>query len=812
MKFFNYKTLLFLLFSCISHISIAQENNSQITGAVMNPAGEPAAYSTVILLNQDSVFMKGTLSQTDGAFVLEKINPGEYFVMVRNVEFENYISEPVTLGANEKFTLDKITLKTRVTGLDEVVVTGSKAMVEVHADKMVFNVSSSVNASGNNGLELIGKAPGVLVDMDNNIILQGKSGVKVYINGRPSRLSGSDLSNMLEGMRSDNIESLEIITNPSAKYDAEGTGGIINIVLKKNIKAGFNGNLVSSYSKGSFARSGIGTSLNYSGGKINLFSTLNASDDTWQTDFDQTTGRDLYDLGFKSFAKNNRKGYNVSGGLDYMINDQNTLSIDAKALINDRDNQLNSSTTIRDIQNIAPGEILKAQTLDKNPSNNYNLNIHYSLVPDKNSTLSADLSLGSYSSDKNTYQPNNYFSLDSGIFLRSINSEYNANTDISLMSALLDYEKKISSFTFSTGAKYSYVSTRNQLAFYNIENGNPVFDNTLSNDFSYLEKIAAAYLIIDTKLGEKFTVNAGLRVENTSSLGTLVSSIPVNDNVVPRNYTSYFPSVGFSYDDQENHAISLSIGRRITRPNYQDLNPFEAKSSELSSWKGNPFLNPNYITNYQLSYAFKRKLVISNTYSVTTDFFAMIIETVGDKSSVIIPRNMQKVINNGLSVSYPLKVTRWWEFSSFFIYNFEKYDGRLEKTIIDLKANIYNFRIQNTLRLPAGITAEVTYFYNSPWIWRGSVNVDSHDAINLGIKKSFFDDRLQVQLSGNDIFNTNSDYHYKSNYGGQNVNGVISFDNHRYGFSLTYKFGNQSEKGTKRNRSAMDDELRRISD
>jgi len=806
--------IIFLLVigSCFFNFSYAQDKKAQITGYVYNPNNEPALYSTVILMNPDSVSMKGTLTQTDGLFILENLSPGNYLIMVRNVEFETFVSTPVSIQNNEIITLDNISLKTKVTGLDEVVVTGTKAMVEVHADKMVFNVASSVNASGNNGLELIGKAPGVIVDLDKNIVLQGKSGVQVYINGRPSRLSGSDLTNMLEGMRSDNIESLEIISNPSAKFDAEGTGGIINIVLKKNVKAGFNGNLVTGYSKGTFVRSNIGTSLNYSGEKISFFSNINLSDDTYQTDFHESTGRDLFLLDMRSFSENNRKGINVSGGLDYTINKQQTISFDAKAILNNRNNQLNSSTLISDLSEIVSPEILKAQTLDYIPSNNYNANIHYSFVPDRSSKLSADLSLGSYSTTKDTRQPNEYFSQDSGIFLRSINSEYNANTEISLMSAVLDYEKKINTFTFSAGAKYSYISTGNQLAFYNIENDIPLLDISKSNNFSYLEKIAAAYVIANTKLGEKISLNAGIRLENTSSLGTLESQISADDNIVPRNYTSLFPSLGLSFDDQKNHVLSVSIGRRITRPNYQDLNPFESKTSELSSWKGNPFLRPNYISNYQISYSFKRKLVISNTYSITNDFFANVFVTVSDKANIITPRNMQKAINNGLSVSYPLKVFKWWEFASSLNYNYESYDGDIEGTIINLTENIYSFRMQNTLKLPAGITAELTYNYGSPWIWRGTVNVNAFQSVNVGIKKTFLKERLLVQLTGNDVFNGASDYYYKSNYGGMKINGVISFDNHRFGINLTYKFGNQQIKAGKRNRSAIDDELRRISD
>jgi hypothetical protein len=256
----------------------------------------------------------------------------------------------------------------------------------------------------------------------------------------------------------------------------------------------------------------------------------------------------------------------------------------------------------------------------------------------------------------------------------------------------------------------------------------------------------------------------------------------------------------------------LSYGRRITRPNYQDLNPFEEKLSEISSWKGNPFLRPNYIDNYQLTYSFKRKLVISNTFSITEDFFSNIFITTDDKSSIITPRNMQRVTNNGLSVSYPLKVADWWSFSSFLIYNFETYDGDIEGTLIDLQAHILNFRIQNNVKLPLDFSMEVTYFYNSPWIWRGTINVEAYHRLNIGLRREFMNNRLQVQVNATDILRSSSDYYYQSNYGGMIIDGVRKFDNRRFGISATYKFGNQQAKNNRRKNSAIDEELRRISD
>ncbi len=547
-----------LLFTFLIGFSLkAQENKTGINGIVMTPENEPSQFSTIVLMNKDSVFMKGTLSTNDGSFLFEKLDPGEYRIMVRNIEFNTYISDIINLSESQTFLLDTINLETKVMGIAEVVIKGEKALIEVKPDKMVYNVSASANASGNNGLELLSKTPGVMVDMDNNIILQGKSGVRIYINGRPSRLSGSDLTNYLEGIRSDDIESIDIITNPSSKYEAEGSGGILDIKLKRNVTGRFNGTVIANYSKGTFARSSLGTTLNFNREKVNFFGNINVSDFNSQTDFDETIILEKYSLDEISYGHANRKGINFNGGLDYKINSENTLGFDAKILLNNRTNNVESNTIITHLENIEPTERLNSQVIDDSPSDNYNMNMYYNFSPNGSSNFSADLSFGRYTNDKNTLQPNIYFDEDDNV-LRTINNEYDSDKLIEIVSGKIDYEKRINKLSFGAGAKYSYISTDNSLKFYNYENGVPILDIDRSNDFSYLEKVAAAYFTFGAKITERISLNSGIRVENTSSLGELTSAKPTDDDVVARNYTSFFPNISFSYDDQKNHGVSIS--------------------------------------------------------------------------------------------------------------------------------------------------------------------------------------------------------------------------------------------------------------
>jgi len=802
-------SLIFLTLS-ISFNSYGQTNTGKIEGFVYNPDKEPAAFSTVVLMNKDSIFMNGTLSGEKGDYSFDKLKSGDYYIMVRNVEFKTYVSDLISLREEQVYSLGNIELKTRLNDLEEIVIKGEKAMVEVHADKMVYNVSASVNSTGKSALDLLSTSPGVRVDMDNNIILQGKSGVQIYINGRPSRISGSDLANLLEGIRSEDIEAIEIISNPSSKYDAEGTGGVINILMKKELSTGFNGTVNGSYSKGVKPRKSVGTNLNFSGNKLNVFSSLNISDDNYTFNRNELMLQDNYSLDLLSLRPTNRKGLNFSGGLDYKINQEHIISLDAKALVNNRNSPQSSTTYIEDLSAVLPTERLEAETLDDGGSQNYSTNFHYSFTPNRSSEFSADLSYAYYENIKKTDQPNRYYSMDS-ILLRSKQSNFDANTGIDLFSAQMDYTTSIGKAKLSAGAKYSYINTNNELAFYDVVNSEEVINADRSNDFNYLEKVAAAYLMFTINPTSRISLNGGLRAENTTSLGELISANPGPDDIVPGNYTNLFPNLSIAYNDKETHALSLSYGKRITRPNYQNLNPFESKLSELSAWKGNPFLKPNFINNYQVSYSFKRKLIISNTYSITRNYFANVFETVGEKGNVIIPRNMEKAIINGLSVSYPLKMTKWWEFSTYLIYNYEAYQGSIEGTMIDIKANVLDFRMQNEFRLPGDVSMELSVYATSPSVWGGTTTIEANYTIDLGVKREFFNKKLLLQAAATDIFNTGSSYFYSSNYGGMVIDGDVFFDGRRISVNAAYKFGNQKVK-TRKSKSSLNEELNRISD
>ena len=792
--------------------SSAEKNQGKVAGKIMDSSQFEVVYASVSLFQNNTTLVNNGISNENGEFIIPNIEPGTYYIQVNHYEFEIYNSDSFTISENEIKTIPDIILKATTNSLDEVVVTRKKQLIEVKADKIIYNVASSPSASGTNGLDLLKKAPGVTLGINNEISLLGKKNVQVYLNGVQSRLSGDDLTTFLQSLTSDIIDSIEIISNPSSKYDAEGTGGIINIRMKKNISTGFNGNITSSFTQGIETKYSNNLSMNFGSEKIktNFDITQSQNNDLEYFNDGKKQNNSIFYLDSEELRI--RKGVNVGLGIDAQLSENHFLSLTGRGLFNNNNNELNSITDIYQADPQEFEETLASQSYLDGKSSNYIANLNHFWNTSSSSTLSTNLSLGIYDTQRNTLQPNTYFEEDGTTVIRVEDNAFDADTSIDLWSGKVDYEKEWDKITVTTGIKYAQIKTTNGFVFYNIENKIPIYDPTKSNDFKYTENVAAFYANANWKIIPSLTLNAGLRIENTDSRGELISEIPIDNKDVPRNYTDFFPNIGLMYELSENHSFNLGFGKRITRPSYQDLNPFETPTSQLVVWKGNPFLKPNYITNYQLSYTFKQKLVITTMYSKTEDFFAKVIELREDGITQIIPRNMDQAINYGISLSYPATITKFWDLIFYGNASHQSFDGNIEGTVIDLEADLWDYSIQNILKLPLDFLVDLTFTQRSDWIWRGSAFIEGTYNLSFGIRKDFLDKRLQIRITGNDILRTETDYPYNSNYGGTEINGVYTDDNRRFGLGATYKFGNQKSKSKRRTKSALDDELNRIGD
>ncbi|MCX2718127.1 TonB-dependent receptor domain-containing protein [Lentiprolixibacter aurantiacus] len=778
---------------------------------VKNGNGDFIELATISLFREDNRFVSSTITDVQGEFILADVSPGSYSIRIDHLLYAAYESESLIKIAGRTLNLPDIMLTENVSELDEVVLVDQKEFIQVKADKIVFNVASSPSASGSNGLDLLKVAPGITVDFDNSISLLGKDNVQVYLNGVQSRLAGSDLVNFLQSLTSDTVESIEIISNPGAQYEAEGTGGIINIRLKKSVARGLNGNVTSSFTKGEEYRYSNNVVLNLGGSKLQTRLDVTQSHNNSLRIFDDRIQQNNAVLFGLSRENQIQDGFNIGLGLESQISEKHYVGLEGRAIFNDTENRLVNFTDIFTVEPPEFTEILFSRVQAKGNSANYLFNGFHLWNFEDESSITTNISFGTYNSDQITLQPNTYFETDGTTVINTEDSRFDADTKINLWSVKTDYQKSWETVSLSTGFKYAQVKTDNSFNFFNFENSTPVFDPTQSNDFTYTENVTAAYANLNFKISEHLSLNTGLRMEHTESRGQLFSEVETANNDVSRSYTDFFPSLGLSFDDQEKHSFSLGIGRRITRPVYQDLNPFERPNSQLVIWKGNPFLNPNYIMNYQGSYAYKQKFVLTAYYSETTDFFSRIVEITGEETSQIIPRNMEKATNLGASLSVPLKLTEKWDVLLFGNLFQETFKGDVESTFIDLSNWQWDYRIQNIISLPSDFLLDITFTQRSRWIWRGSVYIKGTEGLSFGIRKDFFDKKLQLRITGADILRTESDLPYTSDYGGIDLDGVYTADNRRFGMGLTYNFGG-SKTESKRKKGALDEELKRIQD
>jgi iron complex outermembrane recepter protein len=806
------KALILIIVLIPFHKLEARQLPSGITGIVQDSENQPVEFTTVSLLTADSLFVKGEVTNGNGEFTIRNVDPGTYRLQIRNVAFERYYSDLFNIESGESKTMGTIILVRSVSRMEEVSVTATRPIIEIYPDRTVFNVEGSINAAGNDGLELLGKAPGILIDPDNNIVMQGRTGVRVYINGRPSRLSGDDLTAMLQSMQSDNIESIEIITNPSSRYDAEGNAGIINIRLKKNVRLGFNGSLNSNFTQGRHGRTSHGLNTNYQEGKVNIYSNITGFYNNFQDDFVDTRIQNNLILDQESLGLNRNQGINFSSGIIYELHEKHSLSFTSNIILNDRNEDSKNNTPISNVDDSLLREILSANVYSNIQSNNYLFSGNYRFEPSGNTTIDVDASFSTFSRTSDADQPNTWYGPDGSTVQREVNNRFLTDSGIDLWAVQTDLEQSFGKLQFSTGGKFSRISTTNDFTFYDIVAGTQIRDINKSNMFEYREEVFAGYMIFQLPLGGKLDLNAGLRLEQTLSEGTLTSEQEVQNQNVQRNYTDLFPNVGISYKNGTRTMLGFSLGRRINRPSYQDLNPFESKLSELVFYKGNPFLQPEKTMNYQLNFSFNQKLTGSIGHSVTSNFFASIFEVVETEKSILIPQNLDKINITSLNVSYPVRVMKNWEIIGFGGLNRENYRGQLQNADIDLSVTTYYFRFQNSVTLPAGISMDATYAYNSPLIWRGSLTIQSFSRIDIGFRKNFLEERLQLRITGADILRQGGDFIYSGNYGGIDIEGIRSVDNQRVGISLTWRFGNQELRTAQRRSSALEEETQRLSD
>lgn len=805
-----------LLLLC-TNLSWAQSNpaTGSISGLVLDAAKQPLSFANVLLLNAaDTSLLKAEYTTEDGTFEIPAVLPGTYFIQVSYVGLPERTTPPFRFAEGEVKRLETIVMDDASVDLAQATVTARKPLVEVHPDKTVFNVEGSINATGSDAMELLRKAPGVIVDNNDNIILSGKNGVRVYINNKPTHLSSDDLANYLRTLQSSDIERIEVITNPSSKYEAEGNAGIINIKLKKDKRLGANGTVNLGYSHGIKERYNGGFSGNYRNKVMNVFGSYNYNDGA---SFNENNlYREQYDLIVdQTFAMDNKwQSHNFRLGTDFFLSKQSTFGFLLTGNKTNYDDHSNGTAFLSSPASTGIDSTLRALTTSTGDRDNYNANLNYRFDNGEGVTWNVDADYGFFKNNNVQDLPNTYLA-GNGSDASAVLSEYIyktiAPTEIDIYAFKVDHERNIGKGKFSTGLKTSYVKTDNDFQFFNVIEDNPVVDPDRTNHFIYTEWVQAAYVNYQRQLG-KVGFQAGLRVEHTNSEGDLTALKPVNDQNVKRDYLDFFPSAGITWQVNDMNMLQATYSRRLDRPSYQDLNPFEGRVDELTFQKGNPFLNPQYTNSVQLTHTYKYMYNTSISYSKTTDLIANITDVDARDSSAafLTTDNLASQKNLSLTFSAPFSFAKWWNsYANLNAYRTHNTADFGDDKTVDITVYAFNIYMQHSFTLPKGFVAEISGWYNSPAVWEGTFETDDMWSIDAGVQRKFFDDALTLKLSVSDIFHSQR-WSGSSRLGVLHIRGNGYWDSQRLRLNATWNFGNQQVKGARRRSTGLEDEQRRI--
>ncbi len=479
----------FTLFLFVFITAFAQAQ--RISGVVKDESGKTINGASVSLLKENStVVIKLTVSDSEGKFFFSNIAAGKYFILVSNVGFTD--AKSAVFEAGSEVAVPEFKLKKAAKNIDGVTVTAKKPMIEVKADKTILNVENTINAAGSDALELLRKAPGVTIDKDDAISLAGKNGVQIYIDGRPSPLAGKDLTDFLKTVQSSQIEAIEIITNPSAKYDAAGNAGIINIRLKKNKAYGTNGSVTAGYAVGTYGKYNTGITLNNRNDKVNLYGSYNFSHNLNESKMNLYRKQldTLFDQ--KGVITNKNTSHAFKAGLDYFIDKKNTFGAMVTGSFNNNATNNYSNTPISYIPTNTGYRRLVADNTQDGSRDNVNLNLNYRYADTTGRELNLDGNYGYYNNNSDQLQPNYYYNFAGTTIMDSRIYRMLSPGKIYIANIKADYEQNLNKGRLGYGAKVSLVNSKPDFQRYDIYGGNKVYDSLRSNSFDYKENINAA--------------------------------------------------------------------------------------------------------------------------------------------------------------------------------------------------------------------------------------------------------------------------------------------------------------------------------
>ncbi|HEY4064249.1 MAG TPA: TonB-dependent receptor [Puia sp.] len=811
-------TAILLISSTLS--ILAQSPNGKIGGTAGDENGRPLESATIALLKAgDSTRIRTTTTDKTGHFTFDRLANGKYRVSASTIGHNPAYSTPFELSASHTSqTLPPLVLATTSSSLRAFAVVGKKPLIEQKADRMVINVDASPSNAGSTAMDVLEKSPGITLDKDDNISLKGKQGVTVMIDDKPTYLTAAQLGSYLRSMPASSIDQIEIMTNPSAKYDAAGNSGIINIKTKKTRTKGFNGNVNLTHTQGVYPKPSGSINMNYRNGKANYF--VNAGYSHWEGYQSLDVDRTFLD---GSPAKNVTSifnqhmnihfvnpQFNVKFGMDYYLTPKTTIGFVASGFGNSQNMNTTSNIMLLDPGHNVDSIVYSPSTNNTTWKNgSFNLNFRHQ-YDSSGRELTADLDYVRYSSTSNqyfdnlTYDPNH--SLKNEAILTG-----RLPSDINIYTFKTDYSRPLAKgYKLETGIKLSYVNTDNMAGYFNVVNNVKHVDTTKTNHFIYKENINAAYVNM-TKSYKKWSFQAGLRLENTNysghQLGNDVSVIR-RDSTFTKSYVNLFPTAYISYQANTKNSFSVNYGRRIDRPAYQDLNPFLFFLDQYTYQSGNPYLQPQYTNNFELSHTYNNFLTTTLNYSHTQNFFSETFEQSG-QATILRNGNIGSRQNAGIAVSAQIPVAKWWMSILYSNLSYDKFSGLLYGENINVDATTLTLNMNNQFTFPKGWGGEISGWYRTKGV-EGQVIVQPLGAAAAAVSKKILKDKATLKLAMNDIFLTNRPNGYV-NFQQTEATFHNSRDSRTVSMTFTWRFGKPfKEAAPRRHNGGAGDEENRV--
>ncbi|HEY5968515.1 MAG TPA: TonB-dependent receptor [Chitinophagaceae bacterium] len=800
----------------LSFSSQAQKSLGKVTGQVIDGNTKTIEAATITLLRaKDSSVAKISAANKDGNFVFENVSEGKYFVSITAVGHTKGFSELFEITtANTNVILKTIELVPLAKSLTGVTVAAKRPLIEQKIDRTIVNVEASITNVGTSALEVLEKSPGVSIDKDGNISLKGKQGVQVYIDGRPSYLSGADLANYLRSLSSNQLDQIEIMTNPPAKYDAAGNAGIINIKTKKTKQFGYSGSISSTWSQGRYPKVSESFNFNYRKNKLNLFTTLgynyrkNWQDLDIQRKFIEHSTKEIKShFDQESRIKDEGQSYNAKVGFDYFVNKKTTFGAVFTGYFNPGLFTNQSDVLISDAN-----QVLLSQTLAKTSNDrewkNFSTNVNFRhLLDTTGQEITADFDYLTYRTSNSQYLVNAYYDPNGMPTKKADTLLGSLPQEIDIYSAKVDYTLPLKKGAkFEAGLKTSFVETDNNAIYDSVNYGMRVPDYGRSNHFIYEENVNAAYVNYSRPLTKKWFGQFGLRLENTNATGDLVTTGQKFD----RHYTQLFPTAFIQYKASEKNSFVLNYGRRIQRPNYQDLNPFILFLDKYTFEQGNPNLQPQFAHNIELTHSFKGIINTTLNYTKTTDIINEVLQQNTDKNETYIKKdNIAKQRQYGISVSASGTIKKWWTPNLWAnLYN-NAFEGVINGDHVKTGATTLQANLQNQFKLGKTLSAELSGYYNSGGV-QGVFQIKSFGMVNMGISQQVFKGKGTLRLTGRDVFRTQK---IKGHVEYSNIDASFQQrrDSRQVALGFTYRFAKGKVGNTpKRKTGGANDEQNRV--